>query len=119
MVLAGDMISVDDTDYVVQSLVVQFKLVRGRYQREHHRLDCMSASRFLLNRNLEHCFTKRGGRAIESMSAESSESAEEEGISFPQSPADSGPSDEQSSGNEQDRLDGRRSNDPANSDSPS
>ena len=55
------MICVEDTDYVVQSLVVQFKLVRGRYQREHHRLDCMSASRFLLNRNLELCLSKKGG----------------------------------------------------------
>lgn len=54
------MISVEDTDYVVQSLVVQFKLVRGRYQREHHRLDCMSASRYLLNRNLENSLSGKG-----------------------------------------------------------
>ena len=35
---------------------MQFKLVKGkRYERDMSRLDCMSASRFLLNRNLENC----------------------------------------------------------------
>jgi hypothetical protein len=35
---------------------MQFKLVKGkRYERDLSRLDCMSASRFLLNRNLETC----------------------------------------------------------------
>ena len=35
---------------------MQFKLVKGkRYERDLSRLDCMSASRFLLNRNLESC----------------------------------------------------------------
>ena len=43
-------------DYIVQRLVIQFKLVKGkRYERDLSRLDCMSASRFLLNRNLESC----------------------------------------------------------------
>lgn len=41
------------TSYVVDAVVIQFKLVKGRYERAHHRLDVWSTSRFLLNRNLE------------------------------------------------------------------
>lgn len=44
-------------DYIVDSLVIQYKLVKGRYERSHHRLDVLSTSRYLLNRNLESAFT--------------------------------------------------------------
>jgi hypothetical protein len=44
-------------DYIVDSLVIQYKLVKGRYERSHHRLDVLSTSRYLLNRNLESAFS--------------------------------------------------------------
>ena len=44
-------------DYIVDSLVIQYKLVKGRYERSHHRLDVLSTSRYLLNRNLESVFS--------------------------------------------------------------
>lgn len=44
-------------DYIVDSLVIQYKLVKGRYERCHHRLDVLSTSRYLLNRNLECAFS--------------------------------------------------------------
>lgn len=41
----------------MDSLVIQYKLVKGRYERSHHRLDVLSTSRYLLNRNLESVFS--------------------------------------------------------------
>ena len=94
--LAGDMICVEDTDYVVQSLVVQFKLVRGRYQREHHRLDCMSASRYLLNRNLENCLSKKGGKPSKSGDGSGSAQLEGGGEAHPSDRRDSAEPEEDS-----------------------
>jgi len=56
----GDCINVDDTDYLVQALSIRFKLVKGRYQRDHSKLEVKSASRFLLERNLESAFKASG-----------------------------------------------------------
>lgn len=36
-------------DFVVRTLVLKYKLVGGRYQRDHSRLDCTSTSRFIVD----------------------------------------------------------------------
>lgn len=36
-------------DYVVRTLVLKYKLVGGRYQRDHSRLDCTATSRFIVD----------------------------------------------------------------------
>lgn len=53
----GDLIEVAGQDYIVESLVIQYQLVKGKYERRHHRLDVQSTSRYLLNRNLESAFS--------------------------------------------------------------
>jgi hypothetical protein len=55
--LACFILQVAGQDYIVDSLVIQYKLVKGRYERSHHRLDVLSTSRYLLNRNLESAFS--------------------------------------------------------------
>lgn len=36
-------------DYVVRTLVLKYKLVGGRYERDHSRLDCTATSRFIVD----------------------------------------------------------------------
>lgn len=36
-------------DFVVTSLVLQYKLVGGRYQRDHNRLEVQQTSRYIVN----------------------------------------------------------------------
>ena len=36
-------------DFVVTSLVLQYKLVAGRYQREHNKLEVQQTNRYLMN----------------------------------------------------------------------
>ncbi len=36
-------------DFVVTSLVLQYKLVGGRYQRDHNRLEVQQTSRYFVN----------------------------------------------------------------------
>ena len=45
-------------DFVVSSLIFQYKLVCGRYQRDHNRLDVQETSRFFLNLHLESLLEK-------------------------------------------------------------
>ncbi|GAB4818638.1 hypothetical protein N2152v2_005684 [Parachlorella kessleri] len=52
----GDEIEVEGSSYVVQSVVMQFKLVRGRYEREHARLEVQHTGRFLYNTFLEELY---------------------------------------------------------------
>jgi hypothetical protein len=41
-------------DYVVSGVVLQYKLVRGRYEREHNRLEVLSTGRYITNAWLQH-----------------------------------------------------------------
>eukprot|EP00884_Botryococcus_braunii_P003615 jgi/Botrbrau1/13254/Bobra.0074s0003.1 len=50
----GDQIEVDGLDYVVSGVVLQYKLVRGRYEREHNRLEVQSTGRYITNAWLQH-----------------------------------------------------------------
>ncbi|CAL5223745.1 g6306 [Coccomyxa viridis] len=45
----GDQITVEDEDFVVTSLVLKYKLVGGRYQRDHNRLEVQQTNRYLMN----------------------------------------------------------------------
>lgn len=54
----GDEIEVAGASYVVQSVVLQYKLVRGRYEREHARLEVQHTGRFLYNHYLEEMYRK-------------------------------------------------------------
>ncbi|KAK9813251.1 hypothetical protein WJX72_011483 [[Myrmecia] bisecta] len=56
----GDQIEVNGQDYVVSGLVVQYKLVRGAYQREHHRLDVQQTGRYFLNLCLDNLYDAAG-----------------------------------------------------------
>lgn len=49
----GDWIDVGGSAYVVQSVVLQYKLVRGRYQRDHQRLEVTAGGRLLAEQFLE------------------------------------------------------------------
>lgn len=49
----GEEINVDGLDFVVTALVVQFKLERGKYVRNHNRLDVQPTGRWLLNQQLD------------------------------------------------------------------
>lgn len=52
----GDQIEVDGSDYVVSSLVLQWKLVGGRYQRDHNRLEVQHTGRYFLNLHLQSLY---------------------------------------------------------------
>lgn len=41
-------------DYVVSGVVLQYKLVRGRYEREHNRLEVQTTGRYITNAWLQH-----------------------------------------------------------------
>lgn len=49
----GDLIQVDQTDYVVTSVVLRYKLIGGRYQRDHNRLEVQHMGRFFTLQYLE------------------------------------------------------------------
>lgn len=49
----GEMIEVDGSGYVVTSVIVQFKLLKGKYVRDHNRLEVLPTGRWLLNQQLE------------------------------------------------------------------
>ncbi|DBA87588.1 hypothetical protein WJX77_005851 [Trebouxia sp. C0004] len=52
----GDQIEVEGQDYVVDSVTLHYKLVGGKYQREHNQLAVHSTSRFFLNKYLDHMY---------------------------------------------------------------
>jgi len=54
----GDQIHVDGKDWVVSSLVLKYKLVRGKYERDHNRLDVQEMSRYFLNMHLDTLLEK-------------------------------------------------------------
>ena len=43
-------------DYVVSSLVVQYRLVKGRYERDHNKLEVQQVSRWILGRYLDNLY---------------------------------------------------------------
>jgi hypothetical protein len=47
-------------DYVVQSVVMQYKLVRGKYRRDHTRLEVFRTGRYLANSFLESLLQLKG-----------------------------------------------------------
>ena len=49
----GDLLQVDEVDYVVSSVVLNYKLVGGRYRRENNRLEVQTTGRYFLNMHLE------------------------------------------------------------------
>jgi hypothetical protein len=57
----GDAVEIDNASYVVTSLVLQYKLVAGRYVRDHSRLEVAPTSRFFLNLMLDGLVKKSGG----------------------------------------------------------
>ncbi|KAK9842082.1 hypothetical protein WJX81_007684 [Elliptochloris bilobata] len=54
----GDQINVQGEDYVVRTLVLKYKLVGGRYERDHSRLDCTATSRFILDTYFDQLIAK-------------------------------------------------------------
>jgi hypothetical protein len=55
----GDVIELEDgSSYVVESLTLIFRLVNGRYQQEHRRLDVNKTGRFLYNTFLESVYAQ-------------------------------------------------------------
>ena len=49
-------------DYVVSSLVVQYKLRKGRYERDHNRLEVQQTGRYLVNMYLNQCMQRGSSR---------------------------------------------------------
>eukprot|EP00197_Chlamydomonas_leiostraca_P012811 CAMPEP_0202861404 /NCGR_PEP_ID=MMETSP1391-20130828/2817_1 /ASSEMBLY_ACC=CAM_ASM_000867 /TAXON_ID=1034604 /ORGANISM="Chlamydomonas leiostraca, Strain SAG 11-49" /LENGTH=134 /DNA_ID=CAMNT_0049540791 /DNA_START=98 /DNA_END=502 /DNA_ORIENTATION=- len=49
----GEEIDIDGQGYVVTSMVVQYKLNKGRYVRDHSRLDVTPTGRYFLNLQLD------------------------------------------------------------------
>lgn len=43
-------------DYVVDALVLKYKLVRGRYEREHNLLEVHHTGRYFLNMHLKELY---------------------------------------------------------------
>lgn len=54
----GDQIEVDGSAYVVQCVVLQYRLVRGKYRREHAKLEVQGTGRMLANLFLEDLYKK-------------------------------------------------------------
>ena len=48
----------DGSSYVVESLILRFRLVNGRYQQEHRRVDVNKTGRFLYNTFLESVYAQ-------------------------------------------------------------
>lgn len=49
-------------DYIVDSVMFHYKLVGGKYQRDHNQLAVHSTSRFFLNKYLDHMYTQGNSR---------------------------------------------------------
>ena len=49
----GDRIELDGTEYVVRGLVLRYRLVRGRYERDASVLEVSTQGRFLVERFLQ------------------------------------------------------------------
>lgn len=45
-------------DYVVDSVTLHYRLVGGKYERDHNQLAVQSTSRFFLNKHLDQLYTK-------------------------------------------------------------
>lgn len=58
----GDQIEVEGQDYVVDSVMFHYKLVGGKYQRDHNQLAVYSTSRFFLNKYLNQMYQKGNNR---------------------------------------------------------
>ncbi|PRW51179.1 hypothetical protein C2E21_5649 [Chlorella sorokiniana] len=71
----GDLIEVEGSAYVVQSVVMQYKLVRGRYKRDHARLEVQGTGRMLANLFLEELYQKEGPTGSDGHSGGSSDSS--------------------------------------------
>ncbi|KAL4423425.1 hypothetical protein ABPG77_010003 [Micractinium sp. CCAP 211/92] len=52
----GDQIEVEGSAFVVQAVVMQYKLVRGKYRRDHARLEVQNTGRMLANMYLEEMY---------------------------------------------------------------
>uniref|UniRef100_A0A061RL69 Uncharacterized protein n=1 Tax=Tetraselmis sp. GSL018 TaxID=582737 RepID=A0A061RL69_9CHLO len=52
----GDEVEVDGDTFVVSSVVLQYKLQRGKYVRDHNRLEVQPTSRYFVNRFLQDVF---------------------------------------------------------------
>lgn len=49
-------------DYVVDSVILHYKLVGGKYQRDHNQLAVQSTSRYFLNKYLDHMYKTGSNR---------------------------------------------------------
>lgn len=58
----GDQIEVEGQDYVVDSVILHYKLVGGKYQRDHNQLAVQSTSRYFLNKYLDHMYKTGSNR---------------------------------------------------------
>jgi len=52
----GDEVEVEGHSFVVRSVVLKYRLERGKYVRDHNRLEVMPTSRFFLNKMLESLY---------------------------------------------------------------
>lgn len=52
----GDQIEVEGSAFLVQAVVMQYKLVRGKYRRDHARLEVQNTGRMLANLYLEEMY---------------------------------------------------------------
>lgn len=50
----GEQIEIDGKGYVVTSLLIQYKLVRGKYVKDHHKLEVQPTGRYFVNMMLEN-----------------------------------------------------------------
>lgn len=55
----GEQIEIEGEAYVVTSLVLRYKLVRGRYVRDHNQLDVQPTGRYFLNMMLDNLVKAR------------------------------------------------------------
>lgn len=55
----GEEIEIDGQGYVVTSLVLQYKLVKGKYVRDHNKLEVQPTGRYFLNMMLENLISAR------------------------------------------------------------
>lgn len=53
----GDQIEVMGDSYVVQKVVLRYRLVRGRYRQDHRRLEVRRTGRFLYDKFLETVYS--------------------------------------------------------------
>lgn len=50
-------------DYVVDSVTLHYRLVGGKYERDHNQLAVQSTSRFFLNKYLDQLYTNGSNKA--------------------------------------------------------